>query len=685
MRHILTLAIALAVSFPLAAGETIVVDENHSFADALAKARAIHASSSEVVTISLAPGVYRITRPVHLLPEDSHLCIEGAGMGESVICGGIEAPEWKVGKDGVWTVDLSSLMPSGGSVPQLYVGGVRAVCARTPNGIEMLPTPSLEETVISENALTIGHTSLAVDKLHIGALLEGVNPAAASGRLRINYHHKWDITRRYLWGYDPSTGDLYHFGTAQKPWNHTHESSQVFFDNDKAFLDEPGEYFFDDNRALLYYIPREGQDPLRDRAQIPCARRIFHFKGAAGARVSDITIKGLTLCCTRFDLPYTGFDPEQGAASTDAAVMANFTDGVHFEDCEMSLLGNNAVWFRTSCRDCSLERCHIHDLGIGGVKIGDPARPREEEEEDLLTRRVKVNNCIITAGGREITEAIGVMIFNASDCEVTHNEISDFYYSGVSVGWVWGYAHSPSKRNVIEYNHIHHLGWGLLSDMGGVYTLGKSEGTSVSHNRIHDIYSYSYGGWGLYTDEGSTGVTMAYNLVYNCKDSGFHQHYGQENLIANNIFWNNQIAQLQATRVEDGLSLTFERNVVCFERGKLWASNWGKAKICSEHNLYWNGSQTALFGGQTLKEWVVASGRDASSLVADPKFADPAAGDFTMGNKRALKKIGFVAFDPFEAGVYGSSDWIKLAEMPASRIELYNATIARYQQEATAR
>ncbi|HMI05418.1 MAG TPA: right-handed parallel beta-helix repeat-containing protein, partial [Pedobacter sp.] len=260
--------------------------------------------------------------------------------------------------------------------------------------------------------------------------------------------------------------------------------------------------------------------------------------------------------------------------------------------------------------------------------------------------------------------------FQSGDNTVSHNEIADFRYTGVSVGWVWGYGNSPAKRNKIIYNHIHHLGWGLLSDMGGVYTLGPSEGTVVSNNTIHDIYSYGYGGWGLYTDEGSTGILEENNLVYNCKSSGFHQHYGKGNVIRNNIFALQIKAQLQATRVEEHRSYSFTNDIIYFNSGKLGENNWGKVNAALDSNIYWDTRNPAM-----------KVDKEKNSLVADPKFADLPAYDFAIRNKKAIKSIGFKPFDYTKAGVYGSSSWKELARFDPGLAQQFSEMVEQKLKE----
>ena len=235
---------------------------------------------------------------------------------------------------------------------------------------------------------------------------------------------------------------------------------------------------------------------------------------------------------------------------------------------------------------------------------------------------------------------------------IQHNDVYDFYYSAFSLGWVWGYRHSDAHHNDLGFNHAHSIGQGVLSDMGCIYTLGTSPGTVIHDNHFHDVISHDYGGWGLYTDEGSTGVVMRNNLVYRCSRGGFHQHYGKENRIENNIFAYGGEHQLQRTRTEEHLSFFFERNIVLWDnKSPLLGSNWKDNNFRMDHNLYWHAGQEVLFPGNlTLSQWQEQRGQDAHSMVADPQFVAPQRGDFRLAPGSPAREIGFQPFDASRAG-----------------------------------
>lgn len=650
---------------------TVKADGNGmSLVDALAEARQIRSREKlqEPLVIALGPGVWQLDSPLVLGPEDSGtelspLIIRGAGMTQTTVSGGKQIGSFTVAENGMWKMDLGRWQALGTDIPQLWVNGRRATCARTPN-VGCYPTGPARETLVdSLSDRGPYRNGLAATQVRIPAqtVKDLQHTGLSPQRMRINLLHAWDLTRRTVQSLSLQDSVIFFTGNRQPSWNHIDREAQFYLENDRSFLDCAGEYFVDTERNTLYYIPREGEEANTAHVVVPQTDQLLLIEGKPEQQVSHIHIQGITWAHTRYNFPWRGDDPCQADANQNAAICARHAEHIRLSDCEVTHTANWAIELGQACRAGEVLHCYLHDLGGGGVKIGTMQMPQDEDR--LLSRGNKVDNCILREGGRTFPTGVGIILFHTSDNTVTHNEIADFYYTGVSVGWVWGYSHSPSVRNLINYNHIHHIGQGLLSDMGGVYTLGYAQGTQVCHNHIHDIYSLGYGGWGLYTDEGSTGVLMENNLVYNCKSSGFHQHYGKENMIRNNIFVNNLKAQLEATRPEpDHLPFTFCNNIIVYEQGNMYGINWKDVNFQADYNLYWNTAGEVTWNGQTLKEWQTATGKDMHSVLADPQFGNVAKGDFTLGNRKAIRRIHFTPFDYTEAGVYGDDAWKALAE-----------------------
>ena len=156
--------------------------------------------------------------------------------------------------------------------------------------------------------------------------------------------------------------------------------------------------------------------------------------------------------------------------------------------------------------------------------------------------------------------------------------------------------------------------------MGGVYTLGNHEGTVIRGNLFHDVAGLKYGGWGIYFDEGTTHILAENNLVYRTTHGGFHQHYGKENTFRNNIFAFGRDAQIQRTRVENHQSFRFERNIVYWEQGPLFAGDWSKPQVEFDGNTYWRVEAGDIrFGSLTWAEWQKA-GMDRALEDRRPAF-----------------------------------------------------------------
>ena len=595
------------------------------------------------VTVYVRDGFYTLTAPLVFLPEDSGTAkapvTYAAFAGEKVtlsggraITGWKKAPESDTGPE-IWTAQVPGVREGEWYFHQLFVDGQRRQRARSPNvgfyhadGIFMAGNPTRF-------------------KFHPGDIHASW---AEQGDVEVAGLEKWGEFRLQVTAVDPDTNTATLSGARQEYGDD--KDARYWVENAADALDAPGEWYLDRKSGTVSYIPLPGEDVGLEQFVAPALPQLIRMEGNAetGQVVHDIVLRGFTFARTDWSLPPKGYADMQAAFDIPAAIELLGARHCRIEQCNFIHLGQYALEIHKGSKDDQAVGNDMTDLCGGGVKIGDTDVPKTDAQ---ATTGIEVSNNSIRNIGIVYLAAVGVWIGQSSGNTVAHNEIGDTYYTGISLGWTWGYGPSAAHDNKIEYNHIYNIGRGFLSDMGCIYSLGIQPGTVERYNLCHNVSRFEYGGWGIYTDEGSSHILIENNIVYNTQDPGFHQHYGQENILRNNIFAFGQEAQIRRSRKEDHQSFSFEHNIVYWKEGTLLdpGGKWDDQFLFDNNLYYQTDGQPIQFGQQSMAEWQ-KSGQDAHSVVADPLFVDPEHGDFTLKPGSPAAKIGFQPIDMSQVG-----------------------------------
>ncbi|MBQ2964292.1 MAG: right-handed parallel beta-helix repeat-containing protein [Clostridia bacterium] len=441
------------------------------------------------------------------------------------------------------------------------------------------------------------------------------------------------------------------------------------FENVKEALSLPGEWYLDRSEEKLYYIPQDGDTVDNTVLYAGGCEQLITLDGVEGISFQGINFEKTDwshIDGTFFDesmlesspmygnIKYGGVHP-QAAFEIPSAIYITASSGVDFTDCRFENISYTAVKFDKASTDCNVTSCYFNEIGANAVFIhGDFVVPAS-------TQRINVTDCHISSYGRIFNNAIGVLLTHATDCEISNNEIHDGWYTGVSVGWNWGYSDNPTNGIKICNNLIYNIGNGWLSDMGGIYTLGIQPDSVISGNVIYNVGcdegAYGYGGWGIYLDEGSSGILVENNLAYDCSSQTFHQHYGKDNVVRNNIFAFGGEGAFIISRHEEHNSLTLTNNILVTDNQPIYArtieSNW----FVDDSNLYWDYSNGGnVTSGYSMKltdkksiPVMAARGYYNNAVFADPIFKDAQNRDFTLAKNSPALDAGFTPWE-YSAG-----------------------------------
>ena len=626
-----------------------------------------NSASDEKITVWFKEGTYLIENTVAFTAEDKENVLYRSYPGEEVSFSGAKEisgnwSETTINGVNAFVTDMQ-VDSDADYFRSLFKGNVRLSrsCYPKEGVLKVAAEPNDSEKTVSEWDSNFFVYSPVV-YAHPSDMLDFSNVKDIDVKLM----HFWCEDLMPVHSIDKETGKIVtRKSTAMK----TRVDDNYILENVKEALSLPGEWYLDRTEDKLYYIPEEGDTVENTVLYAGLTEQLLTFDGA-----KNISFQGISFEKTDWDHvdgKHTGnlLDPSgeyygiieygtehpQAAFEVPAAIYVQASSNIDFTDCRFENISYSAVKFDKAATDCDITSSLFNEIGGNAVFIhGDDVVP-------ATTQRINVTDCHIKYYGRIFNNAIGILLTHAYDCDLSNNEIHDGWYTGVSVGWRWGYAEHPTDKIRICNNLIYNIGNAWLSDMGGIYTLGVQPGTVISGNEIYNVGcdegAYGYGGWGIYLDEGSSFMTVENNLVYDCSSQTFHQHYGQDNIVRNNIFAFGGEGAFRITRNEEHNSLFLENNIFVTDNAVMYFQSTDRDWFVDDSNLYWDykhggnvfsGDSMSLFERKNIPA-MVGRGFYNNGVFTDPLFKDAANRDFTLATNSPALDAGFVPWE-YNAG-----------------------------------
>jgi hypothetical protein len=600
--------------------------------------------------IVIGPGTYEIAKPIVLDARNAGVILEGGQGGQVVISGASRISGFVKVNGATWRARSNAL------VKRMWVDGRPAAVSRIPARFwHYITDPTEDEAGPDlEARKPMSRRMFHPESGDMTKLAKLSN--AELGRVIVVLWHSWEVSRHRIERIDVPRNLVVLAKPAPWPMMEFGDVQRYQLENVPTTGLEPGTWYQSADNSI-YYRLRLGEDLARVEVLASGPAQLLQIRNT-----HNVVVRNL-----QFSYAGVGLDPgdylsEQAGSVLDSAILVDDASDIRLDGLTVSHVVGYAAWFRSNCTNSELVHSLLEDLGGGGVRIGETGPPPPTARR---TSSIIVDNNVIRSGGRLFPGSVGVLVGHSSHNQISHNDIYDFYYSGISVGWTWAYDQDPESDNVIERNRIHQLGQGYLSDLGGIYTLGELSGSTVRGNLVFDITAYPFsraGAWGLYADAASSDILFEGNTVYRTTSGGFHENFGRNNIVKDNVFALGQEAQVELTKAEPGRSLTLTHNAIVTDGVPFFRGDWRHDSVELDDNLYFDlsGHPPSWLSGVRLLDWQIL-GFDRNSRYIDPGFADPRHGNFATNPGAPWvwnREPPFVG-----AGVYGSSAWRTVAAL----------------------
>jgi Right handed beta helix region len=347
-------------------------------------------------------------------------------------------------------------------------------------------------------------------------------------------------------------------------------------ENAYPLLDAPGEWYLDVASSKFYYIPLAGQDLATVDVEAPVLEALVTGGGTSTSPLHDVGFRGIQFSYATWMGPSgpNGFSevqanylvwgtggPTAGNAEyvwyqIPANVSLTYAQNIQFTGDAFVHLGGAGLALGNGAQNCVVQGNVFTDTSGNGIELGNVDMRNATGNDQTLGNTIEDNRVFGVVV--EYHGGVGIDVGYAAHSTITHNQIDDTPYTGLSIGW-GGWPDKQgmpgltnySQNNEISYNLIFNV-MQTLNDGGGIYTSGQTSaphsfatGETVKGNVIHDLKGFI---WGLYDDNGSDWVTVTGNVFWNPSGSespwGYcHNNYypgeggGLDDILVQGNYW----------------------------------------------------------------------------------------------------------------------------------------------------